>query len=464
MTPRPLSLALRVTLLFGIAALVVFPVFGWFINRAIDDHFIAEDSRELTLIADAAAQALSVASPEDSDATLTQRLDDLLVGHHSATLYVVDTQGRSLFGSADSVAAILLRDAVIADGDVSFNEVTDGQRSYRALLRRHPTLNASAAYTIAVAVPIDHHRQFLERFRHTLWLMTAGGIAIMSVLGWVAVRRGHAPLHKIVAQIRLISAARLDTRIVPDEVPTELSDLARSFNEMLGRMEEAFVRLSNYSADIAHELRTPVANLMTQTHVALSQTRTVDQYREILYSNIEEYERMAQMIGDMLFLAKADNGLHPLNLESIDMAQEVQELFDYYEAWAEERRVTLSLEGAITVSGEKPMLRRALSNLLSNAVRHTPPGQAVSVRLATLDDGARTITIENPGEIIAPDHLPHLFERFYRVDPARQRSADGAGLGLAIVKSIVDTHAGHITVTSSEGRTRFVITLNEQNA
>lgn len=294
--------------------------------------------------------------------------------------------------------------------------------------------------------------------------MTAGGIAIMSVLGWVAVRRGHAPLHKIVAQIRLISAARLDTRIVPDEVPTELSDLARSFNEMLGRMEEAFVRLSNYSADIAHELRTPVANLMTQTHVALSQTRTVDQYREILYSNIEEYERMAQMIGDMLFLAKADNGLHPLNLESIDMAQEVQELFDYYEAWAEERRVTLSLEGAITVSGEKPMLRRALSNLLSNAVRHTPPGQAVSVRLATLDDGARTITIENPGEIIAPDHLPHLFERFYRVDPARQRSADGAGLGLAIVKSIVDTHAGHITVTSSEGRTRFVITLNEQNA
>lgn len=462
MTRRPFSLALRVTLLFGAAALVVFPIFGWFIIRAIDDHFIAEDSRELILIADAAKQAVMAMPPGHGSATLTQRLDDLLVGHHSAALYIADAQNQPIFGSADGVVALLLRNTAAAHSDVTVHELIDGERSYRALLRRFSSHDSGNTYFIAVAVPIDHHRQFLEQFRSTLWFMTAGGIALMSVLGWVAVRRGHAPLHAIVAQIRRISADRLDKRISPDDVPAELSDLAHSFSEMMGRMEDAFARLSNYSADIAHELRTPVANLMTQTHVALSQTRTVDQYREILYSNVEEYERMAQMIGDMLFLAKAENGLHHLSLALVDLGHEVRELFDYYEAWAEERQVTLSLEGAATVSGDKLMLRRALSNLLSNAIRHTPPGHSVTVRLGLFAHGGCSITIENPGETIPPEHLPRLFDRFYRANPAGLRSSDGAGtgLGLAIVKSIVLAHAGHIDVASSNNRTRFTITFN----
>ncbi|VAW83478.1 Heavy metal sensor histidine kinase [hydrothermal vent metagenome] len=227
---------------------------------------------------------------------------------------------------------------------------------------------------------------------------------------------------------------------------------------MLERMEEAFLRLSNFSADIAHDLRTPVTNMMTQTQVALSQTRTVEEYQEILYSNIEEYEHMAQMINDMLFLAKADNDPGNLNITEVDLAREVNALFEFYEAWAEERGVTLKLEGTATASGDQLMLRRALGNLLSNAIRHTQAGATVRVKLSSSTKEEVGITVENPGPDIPPEHLPKLFDRFYRVDPSRQES--GTGLGLAIVKSIVDAQGGRINVTSSGGITRFQVFLS----
>lgn len=201
---------------------------------------------------------------------------------------------------------------------------------------------------------------------------------------------------------------------------------------------------------------------MTQTQVALSNARSIEEYRETLYSNLEEYERIAQMIGDMLFLAKAENGLYKPSLANVNLVLEIQALFDYFEAWAEERGVLLALEGAAAVPGDRLMLRRALSNLLSNAIRHTPSGQTVVVRLAETGDDAVEIVVENPGTDIPPEHLPRLFDRFYRWDSSRQRKDDGVGLGLAIVKSIVDAHGGSISVVSAEGRTRFKITLPKQ--
>jgi two-component system heavy metal sensor histidine kinase CusS len=198
---------------------------------------------------------------------------------------------------------------------------------------------------------------------------------------------------------------------------------------------------------------------MTQTQVALSRARTIDEYREILYSNMEEYERMAQMVGDMLFLAQADNGASEKETTDLDLAVEVRALFDYYEGWAEERGVSLALEGAAKTTGDRLMLQRALGNLLSNAIRHTPAGGTVRVRLGTSDDGGVEIMVENPGTVISPEHLPKLFDRFYRVDPSRQRNGEGAGLGLAIVKSIIDAHGGKIDITSAAGRTTFQIVL-----
>ncbi len=454
---RPISLSLRLSLLFGVAAVVVFSIFGWFIEDSIERHFVAEDTRELEIVAQVVEQALLSDLATQELASLKRRFDDILVGHHGASLFISDARGQPLYASHGPNLSRLAVDKSARDQGI--HSWSDGQHHYRVLIRQllARTPAGGPSYRIAVAVPIDHHRRFLDGFRHTLWLMIASGIAITSLMGWIAVRQGHAPLRNIVAQIRRISANELNTRLSPQTVPRELTDLALSFNEMLERMEEAFLRLSNFSADIAHELRTPVTSLMTQTQVALSQARSCDEYREVLYSNIEEYERMAQMISEMLFLAQADHGLCISDDRWVDLTDTVENLFDYYEAWADERDVKLISEGQAKIRGDAAMLQRALNNLLANAIRHTPEGGAVHVKLVNTTDARVKIVFENPGKQIASEHLPRLFDRFYRVDPSRQQN--GTGLGLAIVKSIILAHGGSIEVSSSPELTRFTITL-----
>ena len=463
MMRRPLSLALRLTLFFGMTTAIVFAGFGWIIGRSMEKHFEAEDIKELQAIAQTVQKVLFTVQSETDFRLRARRFEDILVGHHGASLYISAADNdQTIYASPGPDLAMIEREFANGPENNAVRQWKIAAHTYRVLLQymdENPN-DSGRLFTVAVAVPIDFHLHFLDRFRYTLWLMIFSSIGLMSFMGWIAVRQGHAPLRDIVATIRRISASQLHSRLAPETVPSELADLALSFNEMLMRVEEAFQRLSNFSADIAHELRTPVTNLMTQTQVALSQSRTIDQYKEILYSNIEEYERMAQMIGDMLFLAKADNGLYKPNAINFDIGHQIRELFDYYEAWAEERGVSLSLEGTANVVGDKLMLRRALSNLLSNAIRHAPFGQNVRVVIGQSEDNSTTISIENPGEAIPPEHIPKLFDRFYRVDPSRQRSGEGAGLGLALVKSIVDAHGGDITVSSTEGSTRFVITLS----
>ena len=457
---RPSSLALRLILLFGIAAAIVFPLFGWVINRAVEAHFAEGDAAELEVIAQAVQEALTRYSGPDGLAGLRQRFDDILVGHHGASLYVTRNSGEVIYASPGPDLSAAVASAAPVPENGSMRRWNDGNHSYRMLVETVPASQAivDAPCTLAVAVPIDYHLRFLAVFRQTLWLMIACSIVVMALMGWVAVRQGHAPLNDIVARIRRISADELSTRLPPQEMPYELKDLAVSFNEMLERVDTAFHRLSNFNADIAHELRTPITNLMTQTQVALSRARSNDEYREILYSNMEEYEHMAQMVTDMLFLARTENQGQIDQSEIVNLADEVRALFDYYEGWAEERGVALTLEGSAMVTGDRPMLRRALSNLLSNAIRHTPAGGAVRVKLAVLN-GDSVLTVENPGPVIPAEHLPNLFDRFYRIDASRQRGGEGAGLGLAIVKSIITAHGGRVGVESTTGRTSFRIIL-----
>ncbi len=228
---------------------------------------------------------------------------------------------------------------------------------------------------------------------------------------------------------------------------------------MLGRLEDSFRRLNEFSGDIAHELRTPISNLMIETQVALSRSRTAESYREILYSSLEEYEHMARMIADMLFLAKADNGLLVPNREALDLAQEVDAVVEYYEVLAAERNIRLRRSGEGRISGDRLMLRRAIGNLVSNAVRHAPEAGEVTIGLRPGESGGVRITVANPGEPIAAEHRARIFDRFYRADPSRQRSSEGAGLGLAIARSIVLAHGGSIEAVATTTGARFEMTL-----
>lgn len=261
------------------------------------------------------------------------------------------------------------------------------------------------------------------------------------------------------SRIKSITSENLDVRLDPTRVPIELEQLVVSFNQMIERIEDVFTRQANFSADIAHEIRTPITNLVTQTEIALSQKRPQKELEDVLYSNMEEYNRMAKMVSDMLFLAQADN--HQLIPERalLDLQAETIKVFEFFEAWAEEQDVGLKFKGhSCVVEGDPLMLRRAIYNLLSNAIRYTTRGKSVTIHVVERESMVELI-VENPGQSIPQKHLPRLFDRFYRVDPSRQRKSEGSGIGLAIVKSIVTAHGGKISVASDSVSTRFTVSL-----
>ena len=453
MAHRPASLALRLTLSIGAVITVVLLTFGWMVERSISDHFAQQDVDELNAVVQALQRSLSEYPMDEEPAALRRRLAEAVSGHHDAEYRISDERGAVIYatpGSALDGFSRLPPSGYKIDLD-SVRIWKDNGRMYRgAVVWLFPHVaSTNTRWTLAVATGIDFHLRYLESFRNYLRIIMLAAVFIAVFSIWVAVYQGHAPIRRISREIERIKSDQLYIRLAPDAVPAELTELAVSFNDMLDRIESGFRRLSNFSADIAHEMRTPITNLMTQTEVALSQVRSVEQYREVLYSNLEEYERMAKMVSDMLFLAQADNKLLKPEIVSIDLAAEVLGLFDYFEAWAEERAVALVLEGSdVCVQGDRLMIRRALSNLLSNAIRHTPKNGDVRVSISSIDDTG-VLRVENPASAIRTEHLPHLFDRFYRPDISRQRGEDGAGLGLAIVKSIIEAHGGSISASST---------------
>jgi two-component system heavy metal sensor histidine kinase CusS len=463
MTPQ-LSLTARLTLLFAVGSSVVLLALGWLISASIEHHFEDLDRDALQAKLMLAHHAIARVTSTTELARLPTQLSDAATGHHDLLMQITGPDGqRVLAPSGGEFSGDWLPSGVSMDGAQLLQWSSGGHR-YRGLVAALPTgIPGAAPLQVAVALDIAHHEVFMDALMHTLWFFVAGAAVATGLLGWFAASRGLAPLKAMRARAALVTAHKLDQRLPTDAVPAELAELATTLNEMLERLEEAFRRLSDFSSDIAHELRTPVSNLMTQTQVSLSHPRDAASYREILESNAEEFERLARMVSDMLFLAKADNALASsqmlVNSERVDLAHEARALFEFYEALAEEKKIRLELLGEASAMGDRLMLRRALSNLLSNALRYTPPGGCVRVTLAQQGDHAM-LTVENPSEPIAAHHLPHLFERFYRADPSRQSaSGEGTGLGLAITQAIVLAHQGQIVATSSDGRTCFTIRL-----
>lgn len=462
---RPASLVLRVTALVAIAITISLFALGIFVQRSIALHFVEQETEELQVIADSVQSTLRDSIANGNPSVLAMELEGAVSGHHGVYFLVTDnnnafvyaTPGPDLMDIANSVGT-----AESLESDVLHDWNEDGS-AYSGAVLSMPILDpnnqqgASQEFTVVVAASMDEHFEFLAGFNRTLWSIILS-VSLFGVLAaWIAARQAHTPLHALSAKIRTISTDKLHLRLEREKVPVELVELVDSFNTMIVRMEDVFERLSNFSADIAHEFRTPITNIITQTEVSLGKAREVGEYREILYSNLEEFERMARMVSDMLFLAQTDNKLIKPTFEHLNIKDEVREVFEYYEAWAEEQNVVLSLSGDCPgLLGDKSMLRRALSNLVSNAIDHTTQGKSVEVSLRSTDDKF-LITIENCGKEIAAEQLPRIFDRFYQADPSRQRQ--GAGLGLAIVKSIIEVHNGSISATSDKGITRFEVKL-----
>ncbi|WP_438864887.1 heavy metal sensor histidine kinase [Neptunicella sp.] len=455
----PISLSSRVILLVGLTLVLSFILLGTVIDHSIQHHFAQQDANELAVVAQSVKNKLQTLHPDANTDEIHNALKQAVAGHHGVYFAIYSSQKQQLLYQLDQVdlSPLLLFPAqyrLSADELISWQS---GQHAYRGgnlvgyMLDAHPV-------NVLVAGNMDFHIDFLERFRQTLWMIMSIVWCIAMIAAWWAVKLGHRPLLKVSRQIRDISTDNLHIRLKPEKIPDELQELVVSFNTMISHVEAGFKRLSYFSADIAHELRTPLTNLATQTQVALSRVRSVDEYKEILYSNQEEFDRLTKMVSDMLWLAKTDNGLIVPTLNEVNLHSEVHELFEYFDAWAEESQLTLELTGQATIKADRDMLRRALSNLLSNAIRYSAAQSVVRVSI-TINQSEAQIAVENNGETIPPEHISHLFDRFYRADQSRTRNGEGSGLGLAISKSIIDIHHGNLTVSSSQGRTIFTITL-----
>lgn len=460
---RHRSITNRLTLLFASGAIAILVTVGTLCTTMMASYFDEQEQAALQTKLALVRTVIANTPPTADLPGLRQYLADALAGYHDVFVNVRRVDGTEVFTSPGA----MLPTSIAPSGSLSVESLSARSiswqsegRSYRGVHEAMYTGGATTVpTTIGVAIDTTRDHEFLAEHQRSMWLAVVIGLLPMALLGLFAARRGMSLVHDFASVARGVSASHLSDRLPIEDAPAELVELGGSFNMMLGRLEDSFRRLFAFSSDIAHELRTPVSNLMTQTQVALSKPRSAEAYREILHSNLEEYERLSRIVTDMLFLAKADNGLIVPRHEVIDVALEVDQLMEFYDALATQRGLRLMRTGAETIAGDKLMIRRAISNLLSNAIRYTPNGGVINVEIDRADADAVRITVDNPGDEIPPESLPRLFDRFFRVDPARQRDSEGAGLGLAITRSIVEAHGGKISAHSGRGRTRFEITV-----
>ncbi|MBT1258824.1 heavy metal sensor histidine kinase [Pseudomonas sp. VS40] len=442
---KRLSLASRLALLFAACTAVVSLIAGVLFNRASEAHFIELDQQQLD---SKLVNLRSTLQGVDSPQVFAQREAQLRaeLNRQPDLALRITAQGQRWFDGAPGV------NLPTAPGLHSLQNAGTDYRVYNAPLRA----SQADSPQLTLVLDITHHQHFLQRMQHLIWLTVGLSALATALLGAWAARSGLRPLRRMGEVAASVSAHSLTQRLPQQHMPVELAELAQTFNAMLGRLDDAFQRLSAFSADIAHELRTPLSNLLTQTQVILTQPRPLEDYREALHSNLEELQWMAQLVNDMLYLAKADHGLLMPKREPLALADEVDALLEFFALLADDAQVSLVREGTAHTMGDRGMLRRALSNLLDNALRFTPPGGEVRVRI---EDGVR-LSVENTGDGISAELLPRLFDRFYRADPARHEgSSEHAGLGLAITQSIVRAHGGRIYGESEAGWTRFVIEL-----
>ena len=443
----PWSITRRLTVWYAGAALAVLAVAGSVLYWGLASHLRAEDDRFVL----AKARELRTIATRYRDQPDMLR-EEIAIESAMPTLQGYAARILSPTGAVEAESPGMARDLPPArfpkpgmPGPVEWR--SPAGHTYDLV---GAALTPEGGRTVQVALDVSRDAEVLRVQAALLALVVVLGTLVSGGAGYLVARRGLRPLGRITATARTVSAARLDRRLGATRWPVELADLARVFDGMLDRLQEAFERLGGFSADIAHELRTPLTNLRSAAEVALRQARSPGEYREVLESALEEYARLTEMIDRLLFLARADTGAAALERERVDLGAEIGATCEYFAPLAEDAGVALLQTGGATVDADPQLVRRALGNLVANAIAHTPAGGRVTVS-AESSDGRAVVRVADTGVGIAAEHLPHVFSRFYRVRDAVASGRPGTGLGLAIVRSITELHGGSATIESRPG-------------
>ena len=449
MSLLPRSLSLRLALMFALVSTALLGAIGFYLYQSLEREIAWRDDQALLGRLERMAALLD---DSDSIEVLRERpqLYANMLGNRDSLLWVLGESGAPLI----EINPVQLAIPQLPPADHPRLEDLGDQARLAWIHIERPR----GGLTLIAGKLLGEREQMLAAYRLKLWLALATGALLAFLLGWLVSERGLRPVRQLTRRALAIDVQHLHLRIEDSAELSELRALSEALNQMLARLEAGFAQLSRFSEDLAHEMRTPLSNLMGQTQQTLRRVRSLEDYQSLLASNQEEYERLARMINNMLFLARTEQVDAAIHRQDIDLAETVEQLGDYFEGVAEEHQMRVVNEASGSLHADPDLLRRALANLIANALRYGATGTEVRVSCERTADNV-VITVENSGEPIAAEHLPRLFDRFYRCDPSRAQPGDSGGLGLAIVRSIMQLHGGEVRVTSDASVTCFSLSF-----
>jgi two-component system, OmpR family, heavy metal sensor histidine kinase CusS len=448
MRDKPRSIAYQLIILFTLAAALLLACGLGVFYSIVVRHAFAEDN---AVLADKMF-ALSADLRENGPEAFAKELRVQRVGEHmpywirmlnSQRRTVAETPGMTQliptqsFPPAREPALALRNRKDYRTGTklfslVAFNEHSNGQ-----------------TYTLQMAQDRSSDEQVERNFAVLFIVVLLGGVLASALIAVIVTRRGLQPLRQITQSLQRIGPDQLKERIGSAGWPRELQPLAIAFDQMLKRLDDSFTRLSQFSADLAHELRTPIANMLGEAQVALTRERTAAEYRETIESAVAECERLSRIVDNLLFVARVDAAREPIARKWFDARRAVEKIAAFYQTIADDHHVTITCSGEGEIYADPDLFERAFGNLLDNALRFTPEGGLIQIALSE-HNAVFEVAVSDNGCGIASEHLSRVFDRFYRAESSR--GSDGAGLGLALVKSIVDLHGGRTAIDSQVGR------------
>ncbi|WP_343677322.1 heavy metal sensor histidine kinase [Comamonas testosteroni] len=390
---------------------------------------------------------LQQARANRSASSMQHMLSDFLTGHEDMSIRVSHADGTLLFEKLHQ----------------PLDDVHSARRSFSVVLPAH--VDQQAQQVVQVLLMLDRRPDdaLLRQLAWILGLAAVSGALLVSMFSAWLVRRGLAPLHSLVEQTRQLGAKDLSrdwqTRLDDSNQPQELRPLIAQFNALLERLAVAYRQMEAFNADVAHELNTPLTTLISSCELALRKPRDAGELRDILASNLEDLQRMAGIVADMLFLSHADRGESAHRIQVASLASLADEVVEYHEAALQEADLQVRVQGDAQAQVDARLLRRALSNLLGNATRYATPGSCIEIQISMPQAGQVTLAVQNQGQAIAAEHLPRLFDRFYRSDAARSQADRNHGLGLSIVAAIARMHGGQAFAHSDRSVTRIGLSL-----
>lgn len=449
------SIARRLAVMFALASLGVFSLLGFSLQYVLHREFDRHQLSEVNTRLDYVGMMCTRNDSAEKWLGLRAKLDALTPLDGSALFWVIGPDPRFEYGDVPAELRERLRNRV----DGTFALELEG-RSMLATARTFPPNGERPEVQIISAVDSTRFRDTLNAFAGALVVLGLAGVSAVALLGHRIAKVGLAPLSSLSQEAQSLSPRDLSQRLRLSPLPRELADLVSSFNGALDRVERAYAQLEGFNADVAHELRTPLGNLIGQTQVALAKERTAPELQEVLQSNLEELDRLREIVNDMLFLARADQGETALGRVDTSAAEEVSKTVEFLELFLEEAGVSVRVEGDARASFERSLFRRAASNLLVNAIEHSERGAEIVVAIAQRESQVH-IAVTNVGAPIPEQHLERLFDRFYRVDGARRNSRNNHGLGLSIVKAVAKMHGGSVFAKSTNGCNTVGFTLSD---